>query len=150
MNRDQVLDRIDSAWSDFTNVIDGVPDELFDLTGAVGSWSVKDVIGHVATWDREALNALRQFVEDRNFRALVTWPDVDEFNARQWEAKRKSDLADLRVELENTHRELVGLLSGLPEEYFESDEVHERIRIDTYEHYADHGPEIRQWLEGKP
>ena len=150
MDRDQVLDRIDSAWSDFTNVIDGVPDELFDLTGAVGSWSVKDVIGHVATWDREALDALRQFVEDRNSCSLVTWPDIDDFNAEQREVKRKSELADLRVELEDTHRELVGLLSGLPEEYFESDEVHERIRIDTYEHYEDHGPEIRRWLEGKP
>ena len=99
MNRAQTLARIESVWSDFTNVIDSVPDELIDVPGAVGSWSVKDVIGHVATWDREALDALRQFVDDRDSRALVSWPDVDEFNAQQWEVKRKSDLTDLRIEL---------------------------------------------------
>ncbi len=49
MNRAQTLARIESVWSDFTNVIDSVPDELIDVPGAVGSWSVKDVIGHVAT-----------------------------------------------------------------------------------------------------
>ena len=82
--------------------------------------------------------------------ARVTWLDVDKFNARQWEVKRKRELADLRIELEDTHRELVDLLSGLPEEHFGSNEVHERIRIDTYEHYEDHGLEIRRWLEENP
>lgn len=147
MNRDQVLRRIDSAWLDFIEVIDSVPDDLVDVPGAVGFWSVKDIIGHVETWDREALDSLRQFVGDRDTRALVSWPDVDEFNARQWEAKRNTDLFDLRHEMENTHGHLMEFLSSLPEEEFALEQVQERIQIDTYGHYEDHGPEIRRWLK---
>ena len=149
MNRAQTLARIESAWSDFADVITSVPDGMMDVPGAVGSWSVKDVIGHVATWDLEALRALRRFVEDRNTQALVAWPDVDEFNDQQWKSKRGIELTELRRELEDTHRDLEDFLSDLAEEDFEIPEVQERIRIDTYGHYDDHGPEIRRWLEGK-
>ena len=149
MNRAQTLARIDKAWSDFDDVIACVPGEMIDVPGAVGPWSVKDVIGHVATWDREALCAMRRFVEDRDTRALVAWPDVDEFNDQQWKSKRGIGLTELRRELEDTHHDLEAILSVLAEEDFEIPEVQERIRIDTYGHYNDHGPEIRRWLECK-
>ena len=107
------------------------------------------MIGHVATWDREALQALRRYLVDRDAKALVTWPDdIDGFNAREAARKRATDLAVLRRELAESHRQIVELISSLGEEELETREVKARIRIDTYEHYADHTAQILHWLDG--
>ena len=125
-----------------------VPHDRVDTPGVVGSWSVKDLIGHVATWDQEALQALRRYLVDRDAKALVTWPgDIDGFNAREAARKRATDLAVLRRELAECHRQIVELVSGLAGEELEIREVKARIRIDTYEHYADHTAQVLRWLE---
>ena len=137
-----------SSWRELERAIAHVPHDRVDTPGVVGSWSVKELIGHVATWDREALQALRRYLVDRDAKALVTWPDdIDGFNAREAARKRATDLAVLRRELAECHRQIVELVSGLAGEELEIREVKARIRIDTYEHYADHTAQVLRWLE---
>ena len=123
-DRQGVLGAVSSAWDELKRAIALVPHDRVDVPGVVGPWSVKDLIGHVATWDQEALQALRRYLSDRDAKALVTWPDVDE-----------------------SHLQVVELVSGLAEEEFASSEVEARIRIDTYAHYADHTAQILRWLD---
>ena len=147
-DREGVLRAMDSAWLELESAIRRVPDDRVDVPGVVGPWSVKDLIGHVATWDQEAIQALRRYLSDRDTKALVTWPDVDDFNARETARKRDTSLAELRRQLDETHLQIVELVSGLAEEEFASSEVEARIRIDTYDHYADHTAQILCWLAG--
>ena len=146
-DREGVLRAMDSAWSELKSAIALVPHDRVDVPGVVGPWSVKDLIGHVATWDQEALQALRRYLSDRDAKALVTWPDVDDFNARETARKRDTSLAELRRQLDETHLQVVELVSGLAEAEFASSEVEARIRIDTYDHYADHTGQIIRWLD---
>ena len=147
-DRVDTLSTVSSSWRELERAIAHVPHDRVDTAGVVGSWSVKDLIGHVATWDREALQALRRYLVDRDAKALVTWPDdIDGFNAREAARKRATDLAVLRRELAECHRQIVELVSGLAEEELETREVKARIRIDTYEHYADHAAQVLRWLD---
>ena len=146
-DRDGVLRAMDSVWSELESAIRRVPDDRVDVPGVVGPWSVKDLIGHVATWDQEALQALRRYLSDRDAKALATWPDVDDFNARETARKRDTSLAELRRQLDETHLQIVELVSGLAEAEFASSEVEARIRIDTYDHYVDHTGQIIRWLD---
>ena len=147
-DRVDTLSTVSSSWRELERAIAHVPHDRVDTPGVVGSWSVKDLIGHVATWDQEALQALRRYLVDRDAKALVTWPaDIDGFNAREAARKRGTDLAELHRELAGSHRQIVELISGLAEEEIETREVKARIRIDTYEHYADHAAQVLRWLE---
>ena len=146
--RDAILNTVSRSWQVLEGAIALVPQDRVDTPGVVGPWSVKDLIGHVATWDQEALQALRSYLADGDARALATWPaDIDGFNAREAARKRGSDLAVLRRELAESHRQIVELISDLPEVEFKTREVETRIRVDTYDHYADHAAQILRWLD---
>ena len=43
--------------------------------------------------------------------------------------------------------QIVKILSALGEAEFQTSDVKERIRIDTYDHYADHTGQILRWLD---
>ena len=145
-DRQGVLGAVGSAWDELKRAIALVPHDRVDVPGVVGPWSVKDLIGHVATWDQEALQALRRYLSDRDAKALVTWPDVDEFNARDVARKRETGLPELHRGLDESHQQVVELISGLEDVEFGSSEVETRIRVDTYAHYADHTAQILRWL----
>ncbi len=53
----------------------------------------------------------------------------------------------LRRELAESHRQIVELLFRKAGDELEIREVKARIRIDTYEHYADHTAQILHWLD---
>ena len=148
MNRKETLSAVNETWQELKDAIALVPNDRLDETGVVGFWSVKDLIGHVTTWEKEALQALCRHVNDSDTRALAAWPDdLDGFNAREVEGKKGTGLAQLRRELDDTHSRIVELLATLGEAEFLSNEVKERIRIDTYDHYADHAGQILRWLD---
>ena len=56
--------------------------------GVVEMWSVKDVVGHIATWENEAINALRRYLS-RDDVKMLAWPDVDALNERTVSGKRR-------------------------------------------------------------
>ena len=146
-NRDDTLNTVSRSWQVLERALALVPHDRVDAPGVVGPWSVKDLIGHVATWDQEALQALRSYHADGETRTLATWPeDVDGFNASEVDRKRNVDLDVLHRELAETHRQIVKLISDLEEAAFETREVETRIRVDTYDHYADHTAQILGWL----
>ena len=144
-DRESMLGAVSSAWRDLEKAIASVPEGRIDETGVVVEWSVKDLIGHVTTWEREAVRALHRLA-DRDLKAVVTWADIDGFNARESDRKRALRLSQLRREFEESHSQLTALLSDFPEEELSSKEVEARIRIDTYDHHAEHTAHIRSWL----
>ncbi len=144
--RDRTLDAVGSAWRDLEGAIGSVPEGCIDEPGVVVEWSVKDLIGHVTTWEQEAIRALSRYLADRDLEAVVTWADIDGFNARESDRKRALSLSHLRGEFEESHSQLTALLSDFPEEELSSKGVEARIRIDTYDHYAEHTAHIRNWL----
>ena len=148
MNREETLSAVSKTWQELKDAIALVPDDRLDEPGVVGSWSVKDLIGHVTTWEEEALQALRRHVDESDTGALSAWPDdLDGFNAREAEGKKGTGLAQLCRELDDCHVQIVRLVSALGEAEFQMTEVSERIRIDTYDHYADHAGQILRWLD---
>ena len=145
-DRERILDAVGSARRDLEDAIASVPEGRIDEPGVVVEWSARDLAGHVTTWEREAAQALRRYLSDGDLKALVTWTDVDGLNARESRRKRQLSLAHLRREFDESHLQLIALLSEFPEGELASEEVEKRIRVDTYDHYAEHTAHIRDWL----
>lgn len=145
-SREEILDALRCARRDLEDAIASVPEGRIDEPGVVAEWSVRDLVGHVTTWEQVAIAALRRFLADRDLKAVVTWTDVDGLNARESRRKRELSLAQLRAEFEESHSQLTALLSGFPEDELAQEEVETRIRVDTYAHYAEHTAHIRDWL----
>jgi hypothetical protein len=51
------------------------------------------------------------------------------------------------ADLARTHNELVAFITGVPDDAISVDGVINRIKEDTFDHYAEHTASIRQWLD---
>ncbi len=149
MKKQQVIDKLDAAYRDFTGSYAGLSDEQMLAPGVTGDWSVKDIIAHVTWWEEEALKHLPGILQGiRPPRYSVTYGGIDAFNARMTAQHQALSLAEARRQAEDTHRRLVEYLHAVPEEHFTTEtRFRRRLKLDTYSHYPIHTAAVRAWRE---
>ena len=54
MRKGELLDRLAEERANLLRAIEGLEEGEMNLPGAEGEWSVKDLLGHIAAWEREA------------------------------------------------------------------------------------------------
>jgi len=146
MSKEQVLNRIEQEWEIFLESIRGLTDSGMMKSGAVGYWSIRDVLAHIATWEQEALKVLPLILEGKPTPRYTRYGGIDAFNAREQERKRHLSLELVREELVATHQLLLNFLAELPESAFSSKgRFVKRLRLDTYNHYREHADQITKW-----
>jgi hypothetical protein len=149
VNRQQLLNRLDTAWVAFQASYAGLSTSRLTEPGVTGDWSVKDIIAHVTWWEEEALRHLPLIIAgDRPPRYSVTYGGIDAFNAMMGERKRDLSLSDVLRQQDDTHRRLIDFIQSVPEEQFTREtRVRRRLRLDTYSHYPIHTKAIHEWRQ---
>lgn len=114
-------------------------------------WTIKDVLAHVIGWDRRVISTLPLMLQNRA--GEVAGVDVDLFNQESVNAWRDKSLAEVRAEIQSTHRYIVEIIAGL--DHKEIDLRRERhgriITIRSYvidvmtDHDREHAAEIELW-----
>lgn len=144
-----LLARIEEEWQKLLALTEAMPPEIMERPGAVGSWSVKDLLGHIATWEEESLRALKGLLRGEDVPVYPKAAEIRRFNAREVERRRGKTLEEVREEFLQAHRELMAFLEGLPGDLFlPRGDLYRRVKTDTYSHYADHLRDLRRWLGG--
>ena len=149
MNRVQLLTRIEEPWSALKAAYGGLSEAEMLEPGVIGTWSVKDIIAHVTSWEEEALTHLPVVLAGgKPPRYSVTHGGINAFNAQMTARNRDVPLSEVLRRRDETHRRLLAFIQGAPEEAFATDtRVRRRLRLDTYGHYAIHTKAIRKWRE---
>jgi len=132
LKKERTLVRLEREWQALTNTWKGLPEDVLLQPGAVGHWSVRDVMAHIATWNDEALKALPLILEGR---PLPRYMGIDAFNAREQARKQHLSLEQVKKELPATYNKLTDYLQNLPETAFGSPRFRKRLRLDTIGHY---------------
>jgi hypothetical protein len=143
----RLLKRVDAAWAAFPDSYAGLSEAELLEPGVVGTWSVRDVIAHVTTWEEEALKHLPGIAEGRRApRYAVTYGGIDAFNALVTARKKDLPLAEVFRQQAAVHRRLVALIKRAPEDQLGGNtRFRRRLRLDTYGHYAVHTAAILRW-----
>jgi hypothetical protein len=147
MDRQQLLKKVDKAWSTFKESYAGLSDAQLVEPGVTGDWSVRDIIAHVTWWEEEALTHLPHILNGRKPpRYSVTYGGIDAFNAQRTEQKSNLSLAEVLRQQDETHRRLIAFIQTVPEDQFIGEtRFRHRLRLDTYSHYPKHAEAIREW-----
>ena len=138
------LERLERSWRGLTEALDGIPEERLGEAGAVGTWSVKDVMGHLAFWDEQALMAAERHLAGQ---APVQVPDWERMNERQAAERADRSAAEQRAEMERAHEMIVALLESRPPLDPAAVGLCGCLEEDTYQHYDEHARDIRAWRE---
>lgn len=150
MNKDALFRRIEAGWRELQDALSGLSEEDMLEPGAVGEWSVRDLMAHVTTWEEEALEALPVIVVGGKLPRYASQGGIDAFNGRQQEAKRHLSLGQLRQEMDATHQRLLGMLDRTAEvAYAQEGRFLRRLRLDTYGHWRGHAEDVRRWRESR-
>lgn len=152
MTRDQLLRRLDAQWQAFKASYAGLSEVELLEPGVTGSWSVRDIVAHVTTWEEEALAYLPLILEGgRPPRYSTRYGGIDQFNALMTERKKDLPLAEVLRQLDDVHRRVVELVRRVPEEHVTRESrFRHRLRMDTYHHYPQHAGAIRRWRKERP
>jgi hypothetical protein len=147
-DQQRLLRQLDAAWTALTDAYAGLPEARLLQPGVVDDWSVKDVVAHVTTWEREALKHLPLVLAGGTPPRYAAQGGIDAFNARATEAGRRLSLAEVLRRRDQTHARLVEFVRRQPEGTFGGrTRARRRLRLDTYGHYPEHTAAIRAWRE---
>ena len=137
----RVLRDIDKAWRALMDSSTFIPESLMDEPGVSGYWSVKDILAHVAAWDRETTRVVMEILRGDE----PTWPIHDQkFNDLHHAADRHLSVVEARNRALSAHKALVEMLDG------KSEVRADWVRGTTYEHYPEHTEDILRWRRENP
>jgi len=147
----RLLDNLTEAHLSTRATIDIVDLEMpvYKDTG----WRVRDIVGHIATWDREIANSLRAYLAGSEYLT----PDLDEeeveFNEKAVSEQQKLSTEQILNEFEMAYDEFKKAIQDIPDDRFPGDLLYpwgdERGDISTMVDYMiDHAIEHRDEIAG--
>jgi hypothetical protein len=96
-------------------VISGLDEAALDRKGAVGDWSIKNVLAHIAAWEAWVVESLPARMATgttpQDFRQRAE--DEDRFNAEEVAEREELTPDEQLMELERTRAELLAYVGGL-------------------------------------
>ncbi len=137
-SRAEFFTREEEAWNELTAAWQGLPEGALSQSGACGpTWSVKDVMNHVAAWQEAALRVIPELMQGRK---ATAGHGTDRFNAIHYEQDADRSLAETLEHLHATRRRFLELVETLPDEVIlDIDSLVGRwIKYSCYAHYHEH------------
>lgn len=134
-----LIARIDAAWSDLLDALDGIPDDRLAEPGVAGDWSLKDLYGHIAFWDEQAIADLDRALAGQPEREI----DWQAMNDHDYLKRRQRPAPEQRSDMHQAHALLLERLHGIAG--IEAAPIDAAIKGASYEHYEEHIPDIKAW-----
>ena len=124
-------------------------------TGVENNWSIKDILAHIAAWERLMCRWLEAAMHGLTPDRPQTDSDIDRINARLYRANRDQPLAEVMAGFRAAYRRALEVIQSVPEEmlfdphYFEwrgGSPLWHMVGGNTFWHYRDHRQTIQAWL----
>ncbi len=146
-----LIGELDAARADFMDALSRVDADLVTVPGVLDSWSVRDLVIHVAAWCDHACGGLALAAEGRGDDFAYSKADTDAMNERiladgrqvapaEALAREEAAFGRFREAVVNLDPALLSLRLG------NGDTVEDVIRYDGPDHYAEHTAHLVAWF----
>lgn len=153
VDKQELLQRLQLGYVRFQQlIVHRTPDQL-QVAGVIGSWSIKDLIAHFIAHEQFALREIA--AARRGERYHTPFQDTDQMNAAVVEQYADTPIEHVLVAWETSFRQVVAEVEALTDAEFAidgtvvgllEDTIDGALGNNTYEHYAEHTPEVVSWL----
>ena len=156
MDKATLLKALTETRAEWEALLAQIDEKQMQRPGATGKWSVKDVIAHVTWGESEIAPVLRTHVlADSDLWNLTD----DERNEITYQQNKDRPLHDIVKEERQAYTALLEAVQTLSDEDLNNPKRFKNmpqewipwrlIAGETFKHYEDHMPSIRQWLAKK-
>ena len=115
LTRAQVHDSLARERGKLLAALDGLSEGELTRSGAVGRWSVRDVLAHILAWEEEAVTRLDLLAAERpqDFARITNEEELEAWNARAHERNAGLSLAEVMRRLEDVQGRILAGLDSL-------------------------------------
>jgi hypothetical protein len=138
---------MEKAWRAFQDSYAGLSDSEMMESGVTKTWSVRDILVHVTSWEQETLKHLPLILKGgRPPLYSAAYGGINAFNAQMTALKKHLSLSEVLREQSSTHSQVVAFIENTPDDKIRNDtRFRRRLRLDTYGHYPKHAEAIQNW-----
>lgn len=152
MDRTELLRRVHQGRTELESALASF--DKRDLTEPLlaGGWSIKDIIAHIGFWERRMVNLYGILSAGDVPEDTIDGETLDELNARVFNENRLLPLGIVQVNELTAYQALVTIAETAPDAdlfdprrfaWCEGEPFANWIATNTWEHYADHVPDLR-------
>ena len=148
--KQELMAELDQEWARIERICFNLDEGEMCKPGAQGDWSIKDLLCHLAAWEKYLLDRLSYVLSGQRpqYPVMQTWDDVHRFNAQVYEQNKDRPLTSAVIEFRSLYRGVMTVLEAMDDEQlnqpysydFTADKLTlvQLIRANTYEHYQEH------------
>jgi hypothetical protein len=136
----ELIDRTERSWQAWVDAVEGIPDERL-AESAVGHWSTKDLIGHVAFWEDWVIGDCQRILAGEP----ESGGDMDAVNQGQVEESKNASVAEQKRYRDEAHARLMAFLATIPGDTPLFPDLVKALEWETYAHYDEHAAQVRAW-----
>jgi hypothetical protein len=162
MNKAELLTWLQSEYLQWQALLAQIGPERMDQPGVSADWSIKDIVAHLASWQRRTNARLAAALHSEPAPPPL-WPAQmeaeDDINAWIYESNRERSVGAVLEESEQAFQQLLGIVTGFPDDipiesaYRVVQFGEQRFSVsEFFDHFHDdHKPDLRAWLaRGQP
>lgn len=146
MDKRQLLAEAETEFQALKRAVDGL-DEARMREVWCGTWSIREILGHISGWHREMLPALERLARgEKPVAGGVSYADVDAWNAKFADAKRSWATPDILRELGESHAAFMRAAAAVPDERVVPERTAWKlVDANSRHHYQEHIADILAW-----
>jgi hypothetical protein len=160
MKKSELLHWLQEEYRQWEAFLDQIGEARMDQGGVNGSWSIKDIVAHLTSWERGNVTRL-QAAQGGEPEPPPLWPAhlqiEDDINAWIYEANRGRLVREVLDETHHVYQQLLAVIEGLPDDvrieriepayYLVWVDDTRFIAGEFFHHFReDHEPDIGAWL----
>jgi hypothetical protein len=143
ISHEAIIEKIENSYNELVRLYRSVPVTHLIESSLSNGWSVKDLLGHLAAWEWRCASLLEaSHVTDGPLQAN---PDVAALNREIHKEREEWSWEEVEYDFRAAHRTLLEAIRQLPVERLNSKSVQAAIAEETWEHYAEHLPDLQRW-----
>ena len=154
-DRDSLVQELESGHKRFRATIASLPEEAYEETW-LGTWSLTEVLAHMAGWFRQMGSAFERVGRgERPAPEGVDLGDVEAWNSK-FAAAKKATGKEALADWDAAYGQFLAAATALTADLYGIDPEKGRPRIGNrlisgagIEHFAEHQPEVDEWLRSR-
>ena len=153
MMRDELLNALRDSRAQVEAALSGLADARLTEPGALGEWSVKDILSHLTACEAETVTVLAKVKRGLRPGKLPSGPaEVDAQNAKWYKETRRRPLDRVLSDFRGVRAQMVKQVESFSDAdlaaqraWLDNGTLGDLIKSETVEHEAEHLPHLLEW-----
>jgi hypothetical protein len=148
MDKQAAVAKAQDGFHELLGAIEGL-DERAMMRTFYGTWSVKDILAHIAGWHHAMTAAMERMARgERPTPEGVDYSDADAWNAKFAAAMAPQSPPTVVADLRQSFANYLRAARALPEDRFGEGKTANRLmEVSSFGHYEEHVPAIREYAK---